>query len=223
MKATFRIFIAILLGLLVLVLSGIVSSIDVLVQLRKAQPWVPITHTVMLLASFILIYLLSKGKISLYGIKMIRTRQLKQPIIIGTIAAIIVQGLGLLLPIRGFEFMESYSLLQVIIFIWIYASISEEFLTRGLIQGYLAPLIKYKIRIFNFHISVPVLVAALFFGLMHLGLLTTNTSTFTVFFVVFFAIIVGIIAGYYREKTESIIPAILIHMLFNVWSTILGS
>jgi len=30
------------------------------------------------------------------------------------------------------------------------------------------------------------------------------------------AFIVGVIAGYYCEKTESLAPAILVHMLFNM-------
>jgi len=223
MKVTLRIFLSLFLGLFVLILSSMISSINVLVLLRKSYSWLPLTHTVMLTISFILIYLLSKGKISIYGLRMIEIKHLKQSILAGSVGGIIVGGLSLLLPVSGFDFMKEFSLLQVVIFVWVCASISEEFLTRGLVQGFLAPLTKYRFRIFNFHISIPILVAALFFGFMHMGLLTMQVDKFTVFAVVFFGIILGIIAGYYREISGSIIPAIVIHMLFNVWGTILGS
>jgi membrane protease YdiL (CAAX protease family) len=123
---------------------------------------------------------------------------------------------------KGFEFVEKFSILQIIIFIWFYASICEELLTRGLIQGFLAPVVKYGFTIGKFRISVPIIVAALFFGFMHMGLLTLGASKLTVFVAVLSAIILGVIGGYYREKTESIIPAMIVHMLFNIWGTIIG-
>ncbi|MDH4222517.1 MAG: CPBP family intramembrane metalloprotease, partial [candidate division Zixibacteria bacterium] len=138
------------------------------------------------------------------------------------IAGFVLAGISSFFTMKGFEFTKELSLTQVIIFIWIYASVSEEFLTRGLILGFLAPLSKRGIQIFKFRISVPVIVSALFFGFMHMGLITMGANTITMLIVILSAVILGIIAGYYREKTESIIPAIIIHMLFNVWGTIIG-
>jgi membrane protease YdiL (CAAX protease family) len=223
MKVTLRILLSLFLGLFVLAASSMISFINALALLGKSYPWLPFTHTAMLTISLILIYLLSKGKISTYGLKMIKIEQLKQSILVGSVGGVIIGSLSLLLPMSGFDFAKEFSLFQVVIFVWVYASISEEFLTRGLVQGFLAPLTRYRFRIFNFHISIPILVAALFFGFMHMGLLTMQVDKFTVFAVVFFGIILGIIAGYYREISGSIIPAIVIHMLFNVWGTILGS
>ena len=39
---------------------------------------------------------------------------------------------------------------------------------------------------------------------------------------VLFAFVLGIVAGYYRQKTESLIPAILVHMLANVGGSLAG-
>ena len=222
MKVVFRIFLSVLLGFFVLAVSGIFESITAFVQLRKSHPWLPITHTVILILSFILIYLFSKGRISTYGLKMLKIKFLKQPLLIGTVVGIVAGGLILLLPTKGIGFLEKFSFLQVVVFIWIYASISEELLTRGFIQSFLEPLIKYRVNLFKFYISVPMFVGALFFGLMHLGLLAMNVDKFFVLLVVFFAIVLGLAAGYYRETTGSIIPSIVIHMLFNVWGTIIG-
>ena len=40
--------------------------------------------------------------------------------------------------------------------------------------------------------------------------------------IVIFGIVLGIIAGYYREQTNSLIPAIMVHMCFNIGGSLLG-
>ncbi len=42
----------------------------------------------------------------------------------------------------------------------------------------------------------------------------------TVFNIVFFGFILGLFAGYYRERSGSIIPAIIVHILFNIGGTL---
>lgn len=222
MSAILRIVIAVLLGFLVLALSSMMNTVNVFTELSESYPWIPITHTGMLLASLVLICLLSKGKISTYGLKGIRLKALVRPTVVALVFGIVITGLGELVPMAGLELMEDFTLLQIIILAWIFASVSEELLTRGLLQGFLSPLDKYGLTIFGFYMSVPVLIAALFFGLMHLGLLTMGASGSAVFVIALSGIILGVIAGYYREKTGSIVPAIVIHMLFNICGTVMG-
>ncbi len=212
-SAILRIIVALLLGLLVLILSSIVVA-----STNNAD----LMHAGMFVFSLILILILSKGKISEYGFKIGDKLRLKQTVIVGVIAGLAITSLGLVLPVKPPPGVEEFSFLKVVIFIWIYASICEEVLTRGLIQGYLSPLKRHGFSILDFRVSLPVLVAALFFGAMHLGLLTTGLDTFSVFAIVVSAFIMGIIAGYYREKTGNIIPAIIIHMLFNITGTMIG-
>jgi hypothetical protein len=221
-NAVLRIVIAVFLGFLVLALSSMMNAVNVFTALSESHPWIPITHTGMLLASLILICLLSKGKVSTYGLRGIRLKALVRPTVVALVFGIIITGLGELLPMTGFEFMEDFTLLQIILFVWIYASVSEELLTRGLLQGFLRPLEKHGLTIFNLYMSVPVLVAALFFGLMHLGLLTMGASGSAVVVIVLSGIILGVIAGYYRERTGSIVPAIVVHALFNICGTVIG-
>ena len=105
--------------------------------------------------------------------------------------------------------------LQTVLFVWIYASICEEALTRGLLQGLLSPLSRFgasfrgKLRL-----SVPVILSALFFGGMHAILVGAIGGA--VVGVVIFAVLLGLVAGKYRERTGSLVPAIIVHALFNV-------
>ena len=207
-SAAIKIIVAIVLGFLILAVSSAITFLR--------------THTTMLLLSLILMFILSKGNVTAYGLKITGNLRLKQTLLVGFLAGLIINILGLALQIEEPSFLKDYTFLQAVVFIWIYASICEEVLTRGLIQGYLSPLRRYGFSIFNFRVSLPVLVAALFFGAMHLGLLTLGLDGFSVLAIVISAFIMGIIAGYYREKTESIVPAILIHMVFNISGSIIG-
>ncbi len=224
MIAILKIIAAILLGLFVLGVGSFIISFDNLSELMGSQPWVSgfINHTNMLVLSLLIILLLSRGRIKAYGFRFARAIHWK-----GIALWSLSMGVGgslieFLIPGEELTFLGEFSFFQVVIFIWIYASICEEILTRGLIQGYLGPLTKYGFTLFGSRISLPVLVGALFFGSMHLALLTMGVSGLLVLTIVFFAFILGIIAGFYRERTGSIIPAIVTHMAFNISGTITG-
>jgi len=214
--AIVKIIVAILLGLFVLMVGAFIMSLDGLPELIRSN------HTTMLFLSLLIILILSKGRISSYGFKLTRDIRLKQITLWSFGIAVVGTLLQAFIPGKGLTFLEGFSFPRVVIFIWIYASICEEVLTRGLIQGYLKPLVKYGFTIFKPRISLPVLVGALFFGSMHLALLTMGVGSFMVFTIVLLAFILGIIAGYYREKTGSIIPAIITHMVFNISGTLIG-
>ena len=217
-----RIIAAILLGMFVLVMASfIIMSYHNLPYIMESKPWIGgfINHTAMLVLSILIMLFLSKGKISTYGFKMAGNIKLEPIIFLSLGIGIVGTLIQSRLPMKEPGFIENFSFIQVVIFIWIYASICEEVLTRGLIQGYLTPLTRYGFTVFKLTISIPVLISALFFASMHLMLLTTGMGSAAVFSIVLFAFILGIIAGHYREKTGSLIPAIIVHMLFNVGGT----
>lgn len=116
----------------------------------------------------------------------------------------------------GFGATESP--IAVILTVWVYASICEEIFTRGLLQSWLSPLAAYHIRLGRWVLSVPVLTSALFFAAMHFVLWPMLGPVALV--VVFLCAILGLIAGYYREKTGSLVPAILIHSFFDIGGTL---
>jgi membrane protease YdiL (CAAX protease family) len=61
------------------------------------------------------------------------------------------------------------------------------------------------------HFGVLVLLSGLFFGAMHLLVVRQMGPG-----VVVFTTYLGLVAAYYRQKTGSLLPAILMHMLFNI-------
>jgi len=93
---------------------------------------------------------------------------------------------------------------------------------RGFIQGSLSFWQSRGISIRSVRLSLPVIISALFFGLSHLALLTMGTDVRFVILVVAFAMVVGFLTAYYREKTGSLIPAILIHIVANMGGTAAG-
>jgi membrane protease YdiL (CAAX protease family) len=107
--------------------------------------------------------------------------------------------------------------LQIVVFVWIYASICEETLTRGLLQT----LLKGDARVgaaATRWLSMPVIVSALFFGAMHLVLVKSMGPSAVP--VILLAVFLGLVAARYRERTGSLLPAIIVHALFNIGGTL---
>ncbi len=112
-----------------------------------------------------------------------------------------------------FQTMQSW---QILLFVVIWASIAEEFLVRGLLQTMLAPLKKYSVPFFGTRITWPVILSGIVFGLMHVGLIKTGASMLFVVQIIVVTTVLGWCAGYFREKYNSMIIAILIHAMFNM-------
>ena len=98
--------------------------------------------------------------------------------------------------------------------------IQEELIFRGLFQGYLATHIQSSIKIWKWKLTVPALIGAIVFSLVHLALLSVEASLGGVLFIVVGAFILGIIAGYFRAETGSLIGPIIVHSLFNLTGTV---
>jgi len=175
-----------------------------------------VTHTSMWVLSILLVALFTKGRMGDYGFTGGSFR-FTPKILLWMVPTGVMSVMGFIASRSGGEIQEVVELskLQNIIFIWIYASISEEIFTRGLLQSLLSPLMKYGVHPFNrVRLSVPVLFSGLYFGGMHIVLIDRLGPAVVVTIVL--TTFLGIVAGYYRERTDSLIPAIIIHALFNV-------
>lgn len=106
---------------------------------------------------------------------------------------------------------------QTVVFVWIYASLCEETLVRGLLQSLLGGLAEAGVAVRS-KLSLPVVVSALAFGAMHLGLIGRIGPAAIP--IILMTIFLGFVAAHYREKTGSLVPAILVHMLFNMGGTL---
>ncbi len=170
----------------------------------------------MWMISLILILIVSRGKLRSFGFCLGKNYKTAQIIIPAAVTGLALAAVLYLIPEGSDAFQPDYPFAQTVIFVWLYASVSEEILTRGLIQSFLTPLSEYGFSVFGVRISLPIVTGALFFGLMHAALLTTGMALFPVISIVVFASILGLIAGYQREQTGSLIPAILVHAIGNI-------
>ncbi|HPR64485.1 MAG TPA: type II CAAX endopeptidase family protein [Thermoanaerobaculia bacterium] len=106
-------------------------------------------------------------------------------------------------------------ILELILTVWILASTCEEIFYRGFLQSFLNPLRNYGITIAAWRIQAPILCSAALFALGHLCLLGSMPGPF-VGLIVFSCFVNGILAGHFRDRSGSLLPAIGVHMMFNV-------
>ena len=157
-----------------------------------------------------------------YRIAVPKFKQIWKPVLFGLLTTIVINLLtGIITRIisgnvEGHPALQSTSVLQLVLFIFILAPVAEEHLFRGFLQNYLKPLGDKGITVFHRRISLPVLIAALAFSLCHLGLLASGVGAVFMIRTALFAFVLGTIAGYYQEKYNNIVPAILVHMAGNL-------
>jgi membrane protease YdiL (CAAX protease family) len=213
LRALLRLVFALLIGLVISIVTLRVPG--VLGVTKASPPWLSafVTHTLMWIVSVSAIVLLTRGKMAEYGLSRGEFR-LTGKIFLWVIPTAILSVLGFIASRSGAPVKPGLGLspIQSIIFVWIYASVSEEIFTRGLLQSFLSPLAHYGLNLSkNLRLSLPVLFSGLYFGLMHVVAINKMGPP-----VIVLTTLLGLVAGYYREKTESLMPAIIIHALFNI-------
>ncbi|NLA15463.1 MAG: CPBP family intramembrane metalloprotease [Bacteroidales bacterium] len=179
-----------------------------------------VTHSIMLVLSIVVILAFKKHFVFKVALPDIRSSG--RAVLIALLAtiginvllafAIKVTGVGM----EAHPVLESSTPLQVFLFVFIYASLAEEMLVRGFLQNLLAPLQTRGVVVFKRRLSLPVIIGALVFGLLHLILLTSGVSVLFVIRVVLFTTVLGLIAGYYQEKHDNFAYAALVHMAGNL-------
>jgi len=219
--------IAILLGISVLILSSIlVITLSNNPNIITAVPALSktLTHTSMLVFSALYIIILSKRGLHYFGFVWNTNFPIFRIVLVSLFIGMVPSLLNNIIfdNVANINPTANFTLIEKIVFIWIWASLCEEILTRGLIQGFLSPFKNIGIKIFNTMISLPVVVGAIFFGSMHLMLLTMGVELSSVIIIVIFSIVLGGIAGYQREITNSLLPAIIVHMCFNISASLVS-
>ena len=176
-------------------------------------------HTIMLVLSVLVIVLLKKHVV--FKMKIPKLRTIWRPILIAIFATIFINfSINIFSRLIGgspelHPALKEMNLSQVIVFVFFYASIAEEFLHRGFLLNLLKPLNNKGITILKRHISLPVIISGLAFGLMHLGTARLGVGSTFLIQIVTFTTILGIIAGYYQEKYDNFSYAIIVHMAGN--------
>ena len=174
------------------------------------------THTIMFVLSLIAIYSL-KDHLN-YNISFPKISKIIKPFFLAILLTIIINFITVnITKILGYKadihpIFKGSSGLQILIFVFFYASIAEELLFRGFLLNFIKSYSNKNITIFKEKISYPILISGITFGLAHLVLLFSEVDVFFVVRVVIFASFLGILAGYYQEKYKNNAYAIVVHM-----------
>lgn len=217
-----RVLIACLLWVLVLLLAS--AATMTFTTMQPGAPWLMgfMMQAGILVFALAVILILGKAKFSRFGFSRPTAKFLK-PVLIWGVALGIATGLVETLFGGGeHPVMAELSFLQIVLIVWIWASLCEEVLYRGLLQSYLDPLRERGGTMFGLRISLPVTIGAVLFSFQHLMLITAGMSPVGVLPILVFSLLLGGVAGYYREKTGSLVPAILVHFLGNAAGTVVG-
>jgi len=220
-----RIILAVILGFLLTAVESVFRMSVFNPEMPAfANPWIAeaLTTAAMIVIAVLVIAAIGRGRLTFYGFTAGRNIPYSQLITISLLFAVPAAVINVFIPGEGLTFMDDKSLLYIIVFAWIGRSVLEEVIHRGLVQTLMWPLVGLGINIGKIRLSLTVLVSGIFFGLLHLMLLSMGTAPARVIVIVVFAISLGLIAGYYREKTGSLVPAILVHALFNISGTVVG-
>ncbi|WFO74633.1 CPBP family intramembrane metalloprotease [Desulfurococcaceae archaeon MEX13E-LK6-19] len=109
--------------------------------------------------------------------------------------------------------MPPKSLSEVVLVLAILAPIGEEVVFRGIVESYLL------LQRIGFWISIA--MPGILFSLIHITPFSSAPKKVLVT-ILFTALIVGLLAGYYRAVSGSLLPAIVIHSLFNITGFTVG-
>lgn len=219
MKALIRVVIVIFVAILLLaVASAIILALPGSPELLKTNPWLQgfIPHSVMLIGSTLILLIAGRGRLGKFGYRLPANFKAIKIMAIAFGVGLVGNLLLEILPAPAEPIMPSYSFGHIILLIWFYASICEEVYARGLIQGLLMPLTPTGLNIFHIRLSLPVIIGATFFALIHLMPFTGVMPPITLIAFLLLALVLGLMAGYQLEKSGSLIPAILVHSMFNV-------
>lgn len=206
--------------------TGVISS--KLIHLNSEfVPQVFVTLITELLFSSIAIYIFTKKVNFKFRFQKVKFKFYIYAVLVTIPAFILINIIAIIiLKVAGFEIdpsgnglesISGMSGLQFFIFVFLCASICEEFLFRGFAQNYFEPFKSRGIHFTkNIFISIPVILSGLLFSSAHLILLTGSTSGSMIFRIVLMTWIGGTIAGYFQEKHQNILPAIVVHMTLNL-------
>jgi membrane protease YdiL (CAAX protease family) len=124
---------------------------------------------------------------------------------LGAVSTMLVLALGL----EGMQkIMKGYTLPMIVLWVWIGSSVAEEIFVRGWFQSALT------MRGVGQRPSV--ILSGLLFGSMHLSLLVAGVEPATVAVIVTATTLLGLVCAHVRATRDSLLPAILAHVGFNV-------
>jgi membrane protease YdiL (CAAX protease family) len=168
------------------------------------QTTVPLIIAISLAIALTFIFTLARGAagIAEFGLAGTKSRYLGLAILVGLPLALTTAWLVHAFPSKGPIDSLGFAPWMLWLYFGVAASIQEEVIFRGLLQSFLE-----RRWMANSSLSPAVLFTAVLFGVVHVG---------SGLIVLGGAIMLGLVAGELRRRSGSLLPAVLVHALFNV-------
>jgi len=221
MNKAVQIILGIFIVLLILMLASSSEMLSIS-ELGVLPPGLASQATILVFSS-IAIFIFNKKGIIKFNIGKTGIKQIITPILLIVFLLIISEFIfqKILGNTNEEHFASSMSGIQILLIVVFLASISEELLFRGFLQNMLDPLKPIAIHFLKIKLSLPVIISGLLFGLMHFGIISTGASFGFALKLVLVAMIMGMIAGYFQEKHNNFLFAVIVHMSANITGLLL--
>jgi len=226
-RTWWRVPLGFLLGLVVFAIAGPTSRLpDRLLQSGPdVDPWLStLTFQITMgIVAVLIMLIIGRGNLRRFGFQRGSQWRLVRVALIVLAAELLISLAFLPFPKPGPDhFAADFTWWQTLIGVLIVASTLEEVVARGLVQTIVDPLRNHGLHIGRLNLSVPVLTGAVYFSAMHIPLLVMGIDTVQGIHILCSTFALGLIAGYFRESSGSLIPAVIAHMLANVYGMGLG-
>jgi len=146
-----------------------------------------------------------------FGLEIVGKKHLIWAFVLGGIIGLIVAVLQRVLGVESAQTFETLVFWQIVLLFWIGASIQEEIIFRSLIQSVVGRTLNSNATLKWGPLSAGAVIVAVLFAVIHIpmGVFTAGG-----------ALVAGILAGELRARSSSILPAIIVHAMFNITGTL---
>jgi membrane protease YdiL (CAAX protease family) len=146
-----------------------------------------------------------------FGLVVAGKKYLIWAFVSGGVLGLVVAFLQHVLRIPTPQTFEAFAFWQIVLLFWIGASIQEEMIFRSLIQSVVGRTLGSNVALTWGPLSAAAVIVAVLFAVIHIpmGMFTACA-----------ALVAGLLAGELRSRSGSILPAIIVHAMFNITGTI---
>jgi membrane protease YdiL (CAAX protease family) len=169
---------------------------------------IPLIIAITSMVALTLVLLLARPPtgIAEFGFRIPNTRYLAIGTALGFTLGVAVTFLSHVFPSKPPFDVSRFAPWMIGLYFIVGSPIQEEIIFRGLIQSTLERRWMITFPVFGGSLSGAVVFTALLFGIIHVGVGAV---------VAIGAIVLGLIAGELRRRSASLLPAIVVHALFN--------
>jgi membrane protease YdiL (CAAX protease family) len=169
---------------------------------------IPLIIAITLLVALFLMFMLARSPTGMaeFGFCIPHSRYVASATVFGLTIGLAVTFLSHLLPSKAPFDVSGFAPWMIVLYFLIGASIQEEIIFRGLIQSMVDRQWRVGFSLAGASLSGAVAFTAVLFGIIHsdAGIV-----------IALGAVVLGLLAGELRRRSGSLLPAIIVHALFN--------